>query len=124
MPPHDAASSAAAKVPPGLALARLAGAGEFEALFKRGRRIDGRYMQLIVAPTTAPQGRVGFVISRKALSRAVERNRLRRQIRAMLAARVNTLRAFDLIVRVRAPLARSDLAAAAQEARALIARVG
>ena len=42
-------------------------------------------MQLIVAPADASQGRVGFVISRKALSRAVDRNRLRRPVRAMLA---------------------------------------
>ena len=79
-------------------------------------------MQLIVAPTDAPQGRVGFIISRKALSRAVERNRLRRQVRAMLAADAERLARFDLIVRVRAPLARADLAAAA-EARMLIARI-
>lgn len=105
-------------------MARLAGAGAFESLFERGRRIDGRYMQLIVAATGAPQGRVGFVISRKALSRAVDRNRLRRQIRAMLAARADVLAAFDIIVRVKAPLKRADLAAAATEARALIARIG
>lgn len=81
-------------------------------------------MQLIVAPADASQGRVGFVISRKALSRAVDRNRLRRQVRAMLAERAATLAAFDLIVRVKAPLARADLPAAAVEARALIARIG
>jgi ribonuclease P protein component len=94
-------------------------------LFERGRRIDGRYMQLIVAATQAPQGRgrVGFVISRKALSRAVERNRLRRQIRAMLAAQADVVARFDLIVRVKAPLARANLAAAAAEARVLIARI-
>jgi ribonuclease P protein component len=101
----------------------LAGASAFDALFERGRRIDGRHMQLIVAPTDAPQGRVGFIISRKALSRAVERNRLRRQVRAMLAADAERLSRFDLIVRVRAPLARADLAAAAAEAQALIARI-
>ncbi|MEO6750047.1 MAG: ribonuclease P protein component [Casimicrobiaceae bacterium] len=101
----------------------MSGAGAFEALFERGRRIDGRYMQLIVASAAAPHGRVGYIISRKALSRAVDRNRLRRQIRAMLAAQAETLTAFDVVVRVRAPLARANLAAAAIEARALIARI-
>lgn len=81
-------------------------------------------MQLIVAATDAPQGRVGFIISRKALKRAVDRNRLRRQVRAMLAEHAAALSAFDLIVRVKAPLARSDLPAAALEARALLARIG
>ncbi len=81
-------------------------------------------MQLIVAATDAPKGRVGFVISRKALRRSVDRNRLRRQVRVMLVARAEILTAFDLIVRVKAPLARADLAAAAVEARTLIARIG
>ncbi len=81
-------------------------------------------MQLIVAATDAPQGRVGFIISRKALKRAVDRNRLRRQVRAMLGEHAAALSAFDLIVRVKAPLARSDLPAAALEARALLARIG
>lgn len=81
-------------------------------------------MQLIVAATDAPQGRVGFIISRKALKRAVDRNRLRRQVRAMLAEHAATLSAFDLIVRVKAPLARADLPAAALEACALLARIG
>lgn len=80
-------------------------------------------MQLIVAAADAPQGRVGFIISRKALSRAVDRNRLRRQIRAMLQARADVLAGFDLVVRVKAPLARADLAAAAAEAPVLLARI-
>lgn len=80
-------------------------------------------MQLIVAASDAPPSRAGFVISRKALKHAVDRNRLRRQVRAMLVAAAQTRPPFDVVVRVKPPLARKDLAAAAAEARLLIARL-
>jgi ribonuclease P protein component len=93
-------------------------------LFERGRRVDGRYMQLIVAASAAPPSRAGFVISRKALKRAVDRNRLRRQVRAMLEIAARERPPFDVVVRVKPPLARKHLAAAAAEAALLIARLG
>ncbi|HXU50714.1 MAG TPA: ribonuclease P protein component [Casimicrobiaceae bacterium] len=103
----------------------LAGATAFAAVFERGRRLDGRYMQLIVATGERPPSRAGFVISRKALRRAVDRNRLRRQVRAMLVARAaEATEPFDVVVRVKPPLSRSDLPAAADEARRLVARLG
>jgi ribonuclease P protein component len=103
----------------------LAGAAAFAAVFERGRRLDGRYMQLIVAAGARPPSRAGFVISRKALRRAVDRNRLRRQVRAMLVQRAAAFEApFDVVVRVKPPLTRADLPAAADEARRLVARVG
>jgi ribonuclease P protein component len=103
----------------------LAGAAAFAAVFERGRRLDGRYMQLIVANGETPPSRAGFVISRKALRRAVDRNRLRRQVRAMLVARARAAsEPFDVVVRVKPPLARADLPAAADEARQLVARLG
>jgi ribonuclease P protein component len=101
----------------------LAGGAEFAALFERGRRLDGRYLQWIVASAQAPPCRAGFIISRKALRRAVDRNRLRRQIRAILTATARTAPPFDVIVRVKAPLKRTDLAAAAAEATRLALRL-
>lgn len=79
-------------------------------------------MQLIVADAAESRGRVGFVISRKALPRAVDRNRLRRQVRALLTRDAPAFARVDLVVRVR-PMKRTDLPAAALEARALLARV-
>jgi ribonuclease P protein component len=70
---------------------------------------------------TAAQGRVGWVISRKHVPRAVDRNRLRRQIREMLRAARVKFAHYDLIVRVKRPLVAADLPGAAAEARALLA---
>jgi ribonuclease P protein component len=63
---------------------RLTGAGEFDALFRRARRKDGRYVQLLWSPAARSPGRVGFAIGTKSLPRAVDRNRIRRMLREVL----------------------------------------
>ena len=55
-------------------------------MFRAGRRVDGAYVQLIVAPTAAARGRTGYVIARKVLARAVDRNRIRRKLREIVRA--------------------------------------
>ena len=101
----------------------MRGAGAFEAVFRSGRRFDGRYLQLIATPAASPPGRAGFVVGRKVLPRAIDRNRLKRRVRETLRAARPALEAVDLIVRVRRPLAPSEVAAAAAEAVVLIAAV-
>lgn len=92
-------------------------------MFASGRRLDGRYLQLIAAPAARPLGRVGYVIGRKAMPRAVDRNRLRRRLREILRAERPALDAYDLIVRVRAPVAAAEVSAAVVEGARLIARL-
>jgi len=102
---------------------RLRGTGAFEAVFASGRRFDGRFLQLVAAPAARPVGRVGYVIGRKAMPRAVDRNRLRRRLREIVRAARPALDAYDVIVRVRSAVARADVDAAAQEGARLVARV-
>jgi ribonuclease P protein component len=102
---------------------RLRGAGAFEQVFKFGVRYDARLLQLIAAPAAQEPGRVGYVIGRKALPRAVDRNRLRRQVREHVRAARPAVDRFDIILRVRERVNRKDIAAAAAEARILLARL-
>ena len=37
-------------------------------MFRAGRRVDGAYVQIIVAPTAAARGRTGYVIARNVLA--------------------------------------------------------
>ena len=97
--------------------------GAFEAVFRSGRRFDGRYLQLIATAAASPPGRAGFVVGRKVMPRAVDRNRLKRCVRESLRAARPALEAVDVIVRVKRPLARQEINAAAAEAVALIAAV-
>ena len=82
-------------------LHRLTGVGAFDALFREGRRREGPHLQLVFAPAKRSPGRVGYVIGRKALPRAVDRNRARRILRAVMRAERTRIRELDLIVRLK-----------------------
>jgi ribonuclease P protein component len=53
---------------------------EFQRVFDAGRRVQGKYFTLLVAPNDASGVRLGIVASRK-LGGAVRRNRAKRLIR-------------------------------------------
>ncbi|MBS0320372.1 MAG: ribonuclease P protein component [Proteobacteria bacterium] len=92
-------------------------------MFRAGRRYEGHYLQIVLAPGPQSPARVGYILARKQMPRAVDRNRLRRQIREMLRAHRSDFGASDVIVRVKRKVVRADLPAAALEAAALIGRV-
>ncbi|HTL75356.1 MAG TPA: ribonuclease P protein component [Casimicrobiaceae bacterium] len=101
----------------------MRGAGAFEAVFATGVRHDGRLLQLIAAPAAQSPGRVGYVIGRKMIRRAVDRNRLRRRLRERVRKARPAIEAFDIIVRVKRALARDDIPAASDESAALLERL-
>ena len=102
---------------------RLRGAAAFAAVFRRGLRLEGERLQLVALPTDGA-GRVGYVIGRKLLARAVDRNRLRRMLREVIRTRRAATSAFDVIVRLRRPCGAKDFAGAVAEASALLDALG
>ena len=100
---------------------RLTGAGAFETVFRRGRRSEGDFLQLVSMPSARANGRVGFVIGGKALPRAVDRNRVRRMLRVIVRERRPAIDGIDLIVRVKRPVTRSEFARVVAEARTMLA---
>lgn len=73
-------------------------------------------------PAALPLGRFGLVVGRKALPRAVDRNRFKRLVRAALRALRADAMAFDVVVRLKGPLKRAGVDAAAAEAVQLLGR--
>lgn len=63
---------------------------------------------------------MGYVIAKKALPLAVDRNRLRRMLRPIVAAARSDIEAYDLIVRLKKPCSREALRAVALEAQELL----
>lgn len=102
---------------------RLTGQGAFDALFKGGRRREGAYVQLVYAPAQALPGKVGFVLARKALPLAVDRNRVRRMFRERVRAARPALEAYDVIVRLKRGCPRSEFGVVSAEAARLLAEL-
>jgi len=102
----------------------LTGAGAFEAVFRNGRRREGDYVQLISMPAGRDRGRTGFVISRKALRLAVDRNRVRRMLRAILREAQPAIDGQDLIVRLKHGAQRAEFPLIVADAARLLASLG
>ena len=89
-------------------------------MFRSGRRFEGNRLQILAVPTSGATGRVGYVIGKKLLGRAVDRNRLKRMLREAIRGRRPALNAFDLIVRLRQPCHAAEIGGVAAEAAALL----
>jgi len=100
---------------------RLTGAGSYDAVLRSGRRSEGQYVQLIAAAATTDVGRAGYVIARKTLPRAVDRNFVRRRFRESVRALRPALGGFDVILRLKHAANRCEQHAAALEAAQLLA---
>jgi ribonuclease P protein component len=92
-------------------------------VFREGRRSEGRHVQLVAAAAAKSPGRIGYVIGRKTLPRAVDRNRLRRRLRETVRALRPALSPYDVILRVKKVENRVELDAAVREAADLLSQL-
>ena len=84
---------------------RLLEAAQYNRVFTQGKRIKDRQMTLVVAANELPHARLGLAISKKALAKAHERNRVKRLVRESF--RVHTdLPAMDCIFMARSGVSR------------------
>jgi ribonuclease P protein component len=89
-------------------------------LFQAGRRLNGAHLQLLASPVERSVGRVGFVIGKKQLAGAVERNYLRRLLREAVRQRRPALDSFDIVLRLRIPCSPATLPTLLREASELL----
>jgi ribonuclease P protein component len=59
----------------------LSGAGDFERVYRVGNRYHGNFLTAFVLPNSLTHHRLGITASRKALGKAVDRNRAKRLLR-------------------------------------------
>lgn len=103
---------------------RLSGPKAFARTFERGKRRAGHFVQIIFAPAELPDiGRVGFIVSKKSLPRAVDRNRFKRKVRVALRALRIPLSHYDVIVRIKIKVMRSEIDTATAEAEMLLSKL-
>jgi ribonuclease P protein component len=77
-------------------------------------------LQLVTAPAQSAPGRVGYVIGKKVLRRAVDRNRVRRVLRETARRARPAIEGYDVIFRLKRGCARHEVGSVAVEAAALL----
>jgi len=83
-------------------VARLLLPADFSALRNAGKRLSFRYFYCEYRLTSAATARLGMAVSRRVSKRAVERNRIRRQIRESFRLQRARLPGCDVLVVARA----------------------
>jgi ribonuclease P protein component len=86
--------------------ARLLSKAQFARVFRTRRRYDTELFSVHHAP--AERARLGMAVSRRVSSRAVVRNRVRRQIRESFRLARGSLKPFDFVVVARPAAATAD----------------
>ncbi|WP_428310958.1 ribonuclease P protein component [Hydrocarboniphaga sp.] len=85
---------------------RLLNPADFERVFKSGRRETTPLLTAVVVASAIDQARLGLAISKKQAALAVDRNRLKRQIRASFREAQDRLPACDIVIMAK-PMAKA-----------------
>ncbi len=82
--------------------ARLLTPADFDAAFKKGKRLGSGPLLAVIAANELGHPRIGFALAKRHAKTAVQRNRIRRQIRERFRLEAASLPAFDLVITLRA----------------------
>lgn len=119
----DATVSRASDAPGGLPRAsRLVRRGEYDAVYREGRRRSGREFTVFLCPNGLAHSRFGWSI-RKTLGGAVRRNRIRRRLREIVRLhRQEIPPGWDIVIHPRSSAATAEFSLLAGELLRLLPR--
>jgi ribonuclease P protein component len=91
--------------------ARLVRRGDFDAVYRAGKRRSSSHFTVFFRANELPQSRFGFSI-KKALGGAVVRNRIRRRLREMVRChRLEIPAGWDIVIHPKSAVAKALFAA-------------
>jgi ribonuclease P protein component len=102
--------------------------GEFQHVYRNGKRYEGVFITAFVIENQELSHRLGVTASRKALGKAVQRNRAKRLLRETFRANEVLLgelaRNYDWVLNAKAAVLSQKLEAPRQELKGIIEKVG
>ncbi|MBR9827069.1 MAG: ribonuclease P protein component [Oceanospirillales bacterium] len=88
---------------------RMLTGGDFKRVFDRAVvKVPEKHLLILARPNDLGHARIGFVMSKKNVRRAVQRNRIRRVIRESFRLHQHQLPALDMIILARKGLDELD----------------
>lgn len=80
---------------------RLLTSSDFRHVFAQPRRFSHPHLTMLVRSNQKPYARLGLAIPKRHIKQAVERNRIKRQIRESFRARQSKLVGWDIVMMAR-----------------------
>jgi ribonuclease P protein component len=101
---------------------------EFQHVYRNGKRYEGVFISAFVIENQEPNHRLGVTASKKALGKAVQRNRAKRLLRESFRSNEDFLRElagnYDWVLNAKAAVLHQKLDAPRQELKGIIEKVG
>lgn len=87
---------------------RLLGPGDFQRVFQDPERLSSAQLLLLYKPNALGFARLGLAIAKKHAKRAVDRNRVKRQVRETFRRGHANLPGVDIVVLAKPGIAQAD----------------
>ena len=80
---------------------RLLTPGQFQAVFSKPLRFGSHHITVLITPNSDKINRLGLAIAKKRVKLAVQRNRIKRQIRESFRLHQHELPGVDMVIMVK-----------------------